>query len=304
MFIEEYLQELRRDRFTPAAIRLYARRVAAHVRGQLDAAPGTVRSIWSMALALFAAAFVFATVLALAGDQRLAEAFLLETALVIPPAFAFVTLHLDQLRDARGYRLSSINLPVSLTILRVTLLPGLALFVLHRRFTLALAFFLLAALSDVADGWVARRTGQITSLGRVLDPLVDIVFNLTLFCVLAATALLPAWVAWLAVLRYGLLLVGGGVLYVLVGPVRIQPTSFGRLTGVVISSLVGLLVLLHATRGAWLQALAPLTGVALGALLTATVVQVALLGWFNLRLMRGKSEAAGRVVGDVRWGAR
>jgi phosphatidylglycerophosphate synthase len=304
MFIEEYLQDLRRERFRPAAIRLYVRRVAAHVRGQLDAAPGTVRSIWSMALALFAAAFVFATVLALAGDQRLAETFLLETALVIPPAFAFVTLHLDQLRDVRGYRLSSINLPVSLTILRVTLLPGLALFVLHRRFTLALSFFLLAALSDVADGWIARRTGQITSLGRVLDPLVDIVFNLTLFCVLAVTALLPAWVAWLAVLRYGLLLVGGAVLYVLVGPVRIRPTSFGRLTGVVISCLVGLLVLLHATRGAWLQALAPLTGVALGALLTATVVQVALLGWFNLRLMRGKSEAAGRVVGDVRWGAQ
>jgi phosphatidylglycerophosphate synthase len=304
MFIEEYLQDLRRDRFTPAALRRYTRRVAAHVRAQLDAAPGTVRSIWSVALAFFAAAFLFAVALALAGEQRLAEAFLLETALVIPPTFAFVTLNLDQLRDAGGYRLSSINLPVSLTLSRIILLPGLALFVRERRFTMALAFFLVAALSDVADGWVARRTGQITSLGRVLDPLVDIIFNLTLFCVLAAAAVLPAWVAWLAVLRYGLLLVGGAVISVLVGPLRIRPTSFGRLTGVVISSLVGLLVLLHAIRGAWLQALAPLTDVALGALLTATVVQVALLGWFNLRLMRGKSEAAGRVVGDVRWGAR
>jgi len=304
MFIEEYLRELRRDRFTPAALRLYARRVAAHVRTQLDAAPATVRSIWSVALAFFVAAFLFAVALALSGDQRLAEAFLLETALIIPPVFLFVTLHLDQLRDPRGYRLSSINLPVSLTLARVILLPGLALFVAQRRFTLALAFFLLAALSDVADGWIARRTGQITSLGRVLDPLVDIVFNLTVFCVLAAAGVLPQWVAWLAVLRYGLLLVGGAVISVLVGPLRIRPTSFGRLTGVAIASLVGLLVLLHAWRGTWLHALAPLTAVALGALLTATVVQVALLGWFNLRLMRGKSEAAGRVVGDVRWGAR
>jgi phosphatidylglycerophosphate synthase len=304
MFIEEYLQDLRRDRFAPAAVALYARRVAAHVRGQLDASPGTVRSIWSLALVFFAATFVFAVVLALSGTRRLAEEFMLETALVIPFAFAFVTLHLDQLRDAGGYRLSSINLPIALTLLRVVLLPGLALFMLERRFTLALAFFLLAAISDVADGWLARRTGQITRLGSVLDPLVDIVFNLTLFCMLAATAIVPPWVAWLALLRYGLLLVGGACLCVLVGPVRIQPTSFGRLTGVVIASLVGLLVLLHAWRGPWLQSLAPLTAVALGALLSATVVQVALLGWFNLRLMRGKSEAAGRVVGDVRWGAQ
>ena len=198
MFIEEYLQDLRRDRFAPAAVALYARRVAAHVRGQIDAAPGTVRSIWSVALLFFAATFVFAVALALNGDRRLAEAFMLETALVIPPAFAFVTLHLDQLRDANGYRLSSINLPIALTLLRVILLPGVVLFLLQRRFTLALAFFLIAVLSDVADGWLARRTGQITRLGRVLDPLVDIVFNLTLFCVLAATAIVPAWVAWIA----------------------------------------------------------------------------------------------------------
>lgn len=304
MLIEEYLQELRRDRFTPAALLQYTRRVAAHVRSQLDAAPATVRSIWSAALGFFAAAFLFATALALAGDRRLAETFLLDTALAIAPVFAFVTLHLDQLRDAEGYRLSAINLPISLTLLRVVLLPGLALFLLERRFTLALAFFVLAAISDVADGWVARRTRQITPLGRVLDPLVDIVFNLTLFCVLAATAVIPAWVAGLAVLRYGLLLLGGACLCVFVGPVRIQPTSFGRLTGVGIACLVGLLVLLHAERGPGLQALAPLTAIALGALLGATVIQVVVLGWFNLRQMRGKSEAAGRVVGDVRWGAR
>ena len=41
----------------------------------------------------------------------------------------------------------------------------------------------------------------------------------------------------------------------------------------------------------------------LGVLLSATVVQILLLGWYNLRVMRGKTEAQGRVVGDVRWGA-
>ena len=68
--------------------------------------------------------------------------------------------------------------------------------------------------------------------------------------------------------------------------------------------LVGLLTLLNATRGGLAEKLAPLTGVALGLLLSATVAQVVILGWYNLRVLRGQTEAHGRVVGDVRWGAR
>jgi len=45
--------------------------------------------------------------------------------------------------------------------------------------------------------------------------------------------------------------------------------------------------------------------VALGVLVSATVIHVAVLGWWNLRQMRGQGGAAtGRVVGDVRWGPR
>lgn len=304
MFIEEYLQDLRRDRFSPRAFLLYARRVAAHVREQLDASPAAVRSIWSVALAFFAADFLIAVAFALFVDRRLALEFFLDTALVIAPAFALVTLHVGLLRDEAGYRLSAINVPISLTLLRVVLLPGLTLFLMERRFALALALFLTAAFSDVADGWIARRTRQVTRLGTLLDPLVDIVFNFALFGALAAAGLLPAWVAWVAALRYGLLLVGGACIYAFVGPLRIQPTLFGRMTGVVMGVLIGLLTLLHAARGPLAEKLAPLTSVALGLLLSATVAQVVILGWYNLRVMRGKTEAIGRVVGDVRWGAQ
>ena len=304
MFIEEDLQELRRQRFAPHAVVNYLRRVAAHVRAQLDANPAAVRSIWSVALGFFAADFLAAVALALGTERPLASRFFLDTALAIPPTFAFVTLNLGLLRDASGYRLSALNVPITLTLLRVVLVPGLSLLLIQHRFALAFAIYLLASLTDVADGWIARRAGQVTRLGTVLDPLVDIIFNLTLFCALAATRLLPAWVAWVAVLRYGLLLVGGACLYVFVGPLRIQPTLFGRMTGVVIAALVGLLTLLHALRGALADALAPLTSIALGVLLSATVAQVVVLGWYNLRVMQGKTESQGRVVGDVRWGAR
>ena len=77
---------------------------------------------------------------------------------------------------------------------------------------------------------------------------------------------------------------------------------FGRLTGVLMSALMGLIVLLRVVPFAVTERLAPLTEIALGVLLATTVGHVAALGWYNLRIMTGRVEAEGRVVGDVREG--
>jgi cardiolipin synthase len=304
VFFEEYLQDLRRERFSPPALIHYARRASAEWRRHMDANPGAVRSIWSIALGFFAAAFIAAAVMAITYDRHLAYDFFLGTSLAIVPAFGLVTLHVGLLRDREGFRLSALNLPTTLTLLRVVLVPALTLFLVDRHFLLALATFAIAELTDVADGWIARRTGQVTMLGTVLDPLVDIVFNLSVFGALAVSGLLPAWVGWVAVARYALLLVGGACMYLFVGPLRIQPTLFGRMTGVVMAALVAFLTLLHVSNGPLPESLTPLTEIALGVLLSATVAQVLILGWYNLRIMTGRVEAPGRVVGDVRWGAR
>jgi cardiolipin synthase len=304
VFVEEYLRDLRRDRFTPAALLQYARRVGARVRDEIYANPGAVRSVWNVALGFFAAAFAAAVGMALLYDRHVAYDFFLHTALWIVPAFTFVTLYLELLRDADGFRLSALNIPVVLTLLRVVLVPGLAMFLLDRHYFAALVVYGIAAISDIADGWLARRWKQTTRLGTVLDPLVDIVFNLALFFALASADLLPVWVFSVAAIRYAILLVGGAYLYTFVGPVRIYPTLFGRLTGVVMAALVALLLLLHTVGGRFEERLASLTMIALGVMLSATVVQVLVLGWYNLRVMSGAADAArGRVVGDVRWGA-
>lgn len=304
MFIEEYLQDLRRDRFTPAALALYARRVASRVREQIYASPATVRSVWSVALGFFTVAFVVAVAMAFLYDRHLAADFLLYTALWILPTFALVTLFLELLRDRDGYRLSALNIPVTLTLLRVVLVPGLALFLVEGHFRAALFVYALASLTDVADGWIARRWNQVTRLGTVLDPQVDIVFNLGLLFALARAHVLPDWLFGLAALRSAILLLGGAGLYLFVGPVRIYPTLFGRLTGIVMTALIAMLMVLHALGGPLRERLEPLTVIALGVMLSATVIQVIMLGWYNLRVMSGAARAAGgRVVGDVRWGA-
>jgi cardiolipin synthase (CMP-forming) len=304
MFVEEHLQELRRQRFSPRAFAVYLRLMAARSRDSIVANPGAVRSVWTVGLLFFAVAFVAAVLITLHYDRQLAYDFFLQTALWILPAFALVTLNIEHLRDAQGYPLSALNVPCALTLLRVALVPGIALFLVERHFVLALATFVTAALSDVADGWIARRWRQQTRLGAVLDPLVDIVFNLAMFFALVAAELLPRWVFVVAALRYGVLVVGGICLYLFVGPVTIRPTLFGRATGVMMSSLVVLLLFLHAVQGRLSVVLLPLTEIALGVLLGATVIHVIALGWYNLKLMTGDARARRGVVGDVRWGAK
>jgi len=264
-----------------------------------------VRSVWIVGLVFFAAAFVTAVWIALAYDRALAYEFLVQTALWILPVFALVTFNIGLLRDRDGYVLSALNLPNILTLLRVTLVPGIALFLSERHMALAFGTYLFAALTDVADGWLARRWRMETRLGKVVDPVVDVVFNLAVFFALAAAHLLPAWVAWVATLRYGLLLVGGSCITMFVGPLRIQPTVFGRLTGILMSVLCGLIVLLGVRGGQHAEVVLPLAHVALGVLMSATVIHVVVLGWWNLRQMTGAARStSGRVVGDVRWGPR
>jgi cardiolipin synthase len=303
VFVEEYLQELRAARFRPRALGRYARRLAAHVREDLVNQPSAVRSVWSVALAFIVAAFLGAAALALGHDRRLAYDFFVESVIGILIMFTLVTLSIGLLRDRQGYRLSSINVPTVLTLLRVALLPGIMLMLIERRFDVALWMYVTAAVTDVFDGWVARRWNQVTRLGTVLDPIVDIVFNLSLAGGLMAAGLVPAWVFGLAALRYALLLVGGAALYVFVGPVRIAPTHLGRLSGVVMTMLVGLLILLQHRNGDLAGRLAPLTEIALGVLFALTVAQAIGMGWYNLKVMRGQAQARGRVVGDVRWDA-
>jgi cardiolipin synthase len=301
VFIEEHLRELRARRFSPRALAVYARKVGAHVRAELLANPSAVRAIWTAAVAFFLVAFLVAVGLALGVDRELATQFLLGTTLWTLLGFGFVTLFIALLRDAEGYRLPRLNVPLLLTLLRVSLIPGICVFLMRHHFTAALALYLVAALSDVFDGFLARRWGQTTRLGTVMDPLVDIAFNLVMLWGLTAAGLLSSWVFWIGVARYSILMVGGAGLYLFVGPVKIRPTSFGRFTGVVMTAFIGLLTLLWAVSGHAAHALTQLTEIALGVLLAATTVQIILVGWYNLRVMTGAAAQGGRVIEDVRF---
>jgi CDP-diacylglycerol--glycerol-3-phosphate 3-phosphatidyltransferase len=67
--------------------------------------------------------------------------------------------------------------------------------------TAALAIFLLAGLSDFADGEIARRYGNVTNFGKLMDPLVDKIMMAAAFISLVPLKAVPAWAATAVVAR-------------------------------------------------------------------------------------------------------
>ncbi len=65
------------------------------------------------------------------------------------------------------------TLPNLLTLLRILLLPFIVVFVVWGYYRVALLLFLISSLTDFLDGFIARRYGQVTSLGILLDPIAD-----------------------------------------------------------------------------------------------------------------------------------
>jgi len=65
---------------------------------------------------------------------------------------------------------------------------------------LALVFFIIAALTDWADGWLARRSGQVSDFGKLMDALADKILMVGMLVVLLAVNLLPTWSLFLVLL--------------------------------------------------------------------------------------------------------
>jgi CDP-diacylglycerol--glycerol-3-phosphate 3-phosphatidyltransferase len=89
-----------------------------------------------------------------------------------------------------------LNLPNGLTIVRVLAIPIilLLLFSSGRFYQIFTAFlFLLVAITDTVDGYLARRQGMVTTLGKFLDPLADKLLVVTALIALVPARAIPVW---------------------------------------------------------------------------------------------------------------
>lgn len=97
-----------------------------------------------------------------------------------------------------------LNVPNLLTIFRIFLVPLVVVVLLTEfqferwffvsREALAVGLFLVASLTDLLDGYLARRRGEVTTLGQLLDPIADKLLVSSVLISLVEMHLVPAWV--------------------------------------------------------------------------------------------------------------
>ncbi|MCE7976884.1 MAG: CDP-diacylglycerol--glycerol-3-phosphate 3-phosphatidyltransferase [Nitrospira sp. NTP1] len=96
------------------------------------------------------------------------------------------------------------NLPNVLTLVRILLIPVFVMLLIDPtpdRALSAAIVFVVAAVTDLLDGYVARKTGQITKLGRLLDPIADKLLVLSALILLVQVDRVSALVAILIIAR-------------------------------------------------------------------------------------------------------
>jgi cardiolipin synthase len=96
------------------------------------------------------------------------------------------------------------------------------------RHLVALTLVLVAGISDVLDGVLARRFRWTSRLGAMLDPAADKLFLVSSYVTLAWLGHLPVWLAVVVLLRDVLIVCGAVAYRLVVGPVRMEPTTISK----------------------------------------------------------------------------
>ena len=177
----------------------------------------------------------------------------------------------------------SLTLATKITLGRALLVPAFAISLAYHRPGWALFLFLLASLADAVDGHLARRRGEMTSLGALLDPVADKLLMVTAYVLMGISEEIPAWLAVLVVSRDVLLCLGCMVLFMTSGFLTPAPSGLGKAT-TALQMLAILAALVADAAGAG-------AGAGLTALFVATGAFTAASGIHYLFFVGGRNAA-------------
>jgi len=149
---------------------------------------------------------------------------------------------------ARALRV--LNAPNIITLIRLGLVPAMAYYLADEAYEIALPIFLVAALSDLADGYIARKFKLVSNFGATLDPIADKLSMLVATVLLAWQTLLPIWLA-VAIVARDIVIVVGALAFLLVrGHLDIAPT---RLSKINTAFEFAALLLVMASAAGWIE---------------------------------------------------
>ena len=126
--------------------------------------------------------------------------------------------------------MANVTIPNLITLARILLTPLFIICLIQGRYERALLVFVLAGLSDLADGLIARVWQQKSKLGSYLDPLADKLLLGASFVTLSVYRQIPSWLTVMVLSRDLALTLGVLLLRLVDYPLVIRPSVYAKLT--------------------------------------------------------------------------
>lgn len=105
------------------------------------------------------------------------------------------------------------NIPNMLTIIRFILIPLIFISVISHHFLVGLIIFTISAITDVLDGYIARKYNYITDIGKLIDPLADKLTQIFLLLALTILGILDWWILAIVFIKECVMVISASVLY-------------------------------------------------------------------------------------------
>ena len=105
------------------------------------------------------------------------------------------------------------HVPNILTILRFLLIPVIVFYIFTGNYILAFVFFTISGLTDIADGFIARKFNLISNFGKLMDPLADKLTQIATLASLVFTDIIPIWILLIVLLKEFIMICGASFLY-------------------------------------------------------------------------------------------
>ena len=105
------------------------------------------------------------------------------------------------------------NIPNILTVIRFILIPFIFITVISHHYLIGLIIFTISAITDILDGYIARKYNYITDIGKLIDPLADKLTQISLLLALTILNILPWWILAVVFIKECSMIITASVLY-------------------------------------------------------------------------------------------
>jgi len=105
------------------------------------------------------------------------------------------------------------NVPNALTIIRMFLIPLILYFVAIDNYIAAAIILIISGITDIADGYIARKFNLITDFGKLVDPLADKLTQISTLIAIVVKGIIPTWILTIFILKEVAMVCGASFLY-------------------------------------------------------------------------------------------